>query len=141
MGKKNIWQAILIGAFVLAMATGVQAAKILKMATISPGSSAYLTMTTMATMINQAQGDLEITFLGHGSLMFTFNGKVIHVDPFSKVAEYSKLPKADMLLITHEHGDHLDLKAVEAVRTDKTVLVFNKNLWRQTERRYHHGKR
>ena len=58
--------------------------------------------------------------------MFTFNGKVIYVDPFSKLAEYSKLPKADMLLITHEHGDHLDLKAVEAVSTDKTVLVLTK---------------
>jgi len=58
--------------------------------------------------------------------MFTFDGKVIHVDPFSKLAEYSKLPKADMLLITHEHGDHLDLKTVEAVRTDKTVLVLTK---------------
>ncbi len=75
-------------------------------------------------ILKTSQGDLEITFIGHGSLMFTFNGKVIHVDPFSKLAEYSKLPKADMLLITHEHGDHLDLKAVEAVRTDKTVLVL-----------------
>jgi len=58
--------------------------------------------------------------------MFTFNGKVIHVDPFSKLAEYSKFPKADMLLITHEHRDHLDLKAMEAVRTDKTVLLLTK---------------
>jgi len=75
-------------------------------------------------ILKTSQGDIEITFIGHGSLMFTFNGKVIHVDPFSKLAEYSKLPKADMLLITHEHRDHLDLKAVEAVRTDKTVLVL-----------------
>ena len=53
-------------------------------------------------ILKTSQGDLEITFIGHGSLMFTLNGKVIHVDPFSKLAEYSKLPKADMLLITHE---------------------------------------
>jgi L-ascorbate metabolism protein UlaG (beta-lactamase superfamily) len=77
-------------------------------------------------ILKTSQGDLEITFIGHGSLMFTFNGKVIHVDPFSKLAEYSKLPKADMLLITHEHRDHLDLKAMEAVRTDKTVVVLTK---------------
>ena len=75
-------------------------------------------------ILKTSQGELSITFIGHGSLMFTFNGQVIHVDPFSKLAEYSKLPKADMLLITHEHRDHLDLKAVEAVRTDKTVLVL-----------------
>ena len=77
-------------------------------------------------ILKTSQGDLEITFIGHGSLMFTFNGKVIHVDPFSKLAEYSKFPKADMLLITHEHRDHLDLKAMEAVRTDKTVLLLTK---------------
>jgi L-ascorbate metabolism protein UlaG (beta-lactamase superfamily) len=77
-------------------------------------------------ILKTSRGDLEITFIGHGSLMFTFNGKVIHVDPFSKLAEYSKLPKADILLITHEHRDHLDLKAVAAVRTDQTVLVLTK---------------
>ncbi len=77
-------------------------------------------------ILKTSQGDLEITFIGHGSLMFIFNGKVIHVDPFSRLAEYSKLPEADILLITHEHRDHLDLKAVEAVRTDKTVVVLTK---------------
>jgi len=77
-------------------------------------------------ILKTSQGDLAITFIGHGSLMFTFNGKVIYVDPFAKLAEYSKLPKADILLITHEHRDHLDLKAVAAVRTDKTVVVLTK---------------
>ena len=48
-------------------------------------------------ILKTSQGDLSITFIGHGSLMFTFNGKVIHVDPFSKLAEFSKLLKADML--------------------------------------------
>ena len=56
--------------------------------------------------------NLEITFIGHGTLMFTFNGKVIHVDPFSKLADYSTLPKADIILVTHHHGDHFDLEAI-----------------------------
>jgi hypothetical protein len=54
-------------------------------------------------IIPTSGGDLKITFLGHGTLMFTYGGKVIHVDPYSKVADYSKLPKADLILITHEH--------------------------------------
>lgn len=77
------------------------------------------TMTTSA-------GDLKITFIGHGSLIFTFNGKVIHVDPFSPLADYSKLPKADIILITHEHLDHLDPKAIAMVRTKGTDLVLTK---------------
>lgn len=76
--------------------------------------------------ITTAAGDLKITFIGHGSLIFTFNGKVIHVDPFSPLADYSKLPKADIILITHEHIDHLDPKAIAMVRTKDTALVLTK---------------
>jgi L-ascorbate metabolism protein UlaG (beta-lactamase superfamily) len=74
--------------------------------------------------IKTSGGDLKITFLGHGTLMFTFGGKVIHVDPVSKEADYTKLPKADLVLITHQHGDHMDLKALDMVRTEKTQVVL-----------------
>ncbi len=71
-----------------------------------------------------AKGDLKITFIGHGTLMFTFSGKIIHVDPYSRVADYSSLPKADLILITHEHGDHLDTKALAAVQKTGTEIVL-----------------
>ena len=74
--------------------------------------------------IETSAGSLEITFIGHGTLMFTFGGKVIHIDPWSRLADYSKMPKADIVLLTHEHRDHLDLKALEQIRTEKSVLVL-----------------
>ena len=46
-----------------------------------------------ADIINTSAGELKITFIGHGTLMFAFGGKVIHVDPVSKEADYNKLPK------------------------------------------------
>ena len=70
-------------------------------------------------------GDLKITFIGHGTLMFQFAGKTIHVDPVSQETDYTKLPKADLIMVTHEHSDHLDLKAIETVRTAKTEMVLN----------------
>ena len=73
--------------------------------------------------IPTAAGDLQITFLGHGTLILTFQGKTIHVDPFGRVADYSKMPKADIVFITHEHGDHLDLDALQHIRTDATIIV------------------
>ena len=88
-------------------------------------SSTYAQDQFQSDIIKTSGGELSITFIGHGSLMFTFGGKVIHVDPYSKLADYSKLPKADILLITHEHGDHLDLPALEKVRTEKTTVVTN----------------
>ena len=75
--------------------------------------------------IPTSSGDLEITFIGHGTLMLGFGGKVIHVDPFGKLTDYEKLPDADLILITHEHGDHLDLGAIAAIRKSSTVIVAN----------------
>jgi len=75
-------------------------------------------------VIETSSGDLEITFLGHGSLMFSFGEKVIHIDPFSRVADYSMLPKADLILITHEHRDHLDTEALAGIRTNETDIVL-----------------
>lgn len=75
-----------------------------------------------ADTFKTASGDLTITFLGHGTLMFQWNGKVIHVDPWTAQADYSSLPKADLVLVTHEHRDHLDMGAIEAVRKPGTVF-------------------
>ena len=83
--------------------------------------------------IKTSAGDLKITFVGHGSLMFTFAGKIIHVDPYSKVADYTKLPKADIILLTHDHLDHLDLKALNPVRTPKTLVVLTQTCAKQVE--------
>lgn len=69
-------------------------------------------------------GDVTMTFVGHGTLIFTFNQMVIHIDPYGQVADYSQLPKADLILITHEHGDHLDLDALDDIRQPTTAVVL-----------------
>jgi L-ascorbate metabolism protein UlaG (beta-lactamase superfamily) len=84
-------------------------------------------------VISTSDGDVAITFIGHGSLMMKFNNKIIYVDPFGEVADYSQFPKADIVLITHEHGDHLDLKALKNVRTEKTVIVLTELCAAQVE--------
>jgi L-ascorbate metabolism protein UlaG (beta-lactamase superfamily) len=80
-----------------------------------------------------SSGDLKITFLGHGTLVLSFGGKIIHVDPYSSVADYTKQPKADLILITHEHQDHLDAKALGPIRTAKTIIVANPASAKQVE--------
>ncbi len=74
--------------------------------------------------VKTSAGDLEITFIGHASLMMTFAGKTIHVDPWSRLADYATLPKADLILLTHQHGDHMDPQALQALRTDSTILIL-----------------
>ena len=71
--------------------------------------------------------DLAITFIGHGTLMVRYGQTVIHVDPVSQYADYKKLPKADIVLVTHEHSDHLDDKAIETIRGASTIVVVSKS--------------
>jgi L-ascorbate metabolism protein UlaG (beta-lactamase superfamily) len=74
-------------------------------------------------VIQTSQGNLTIYFIGHATLIFDFDGKIIHVDPWSKIAEYSKLPKADLVLVTHHHFDHLDSTAIAIVSKNTTQYI------------------
>ncbi len=73
--------------------------------------------------VKTSAGDLKITFIGHASLMFQLGGSTIYVDPWGKLADYSTLPKATLVLVTHDHPDHLDPGAIKKVSTAKTVVV------------------
>ncbi len=75
-------------------------------------------------VITTSAGDLEITFIGHGSLMLQFGGATIHVDPYGRLADYGTLPRADVVLVTHDHQDHLDPAAIRQVRTADTTIIL-----------------
>jgi L-ascorbate metabolism protein UlaG (beta-lactamase superfamily) len=66
---------------------------------------------------------LRITFVGHASLIFEVGGKVIHIDPWTKQGDYTKFPKADLILVTHEHFDHLDSAAIAEISKSGTRIV------------------
>ena len=75
-------------------------------------------------VFNLAKGDLAVTFIGHGTLMMEYDGKIIHIDPVGRYADYGKMPKADLILITHQHGDHFDQQAINALKKENTELVL-----------------
>lgn len=57
--------------------------------------------------------------------MLRHGGRTVHIDPNSSVASYGSLPKADVILVTHEHRDSCDPAAIEAVRKKRTVILAN----------------
>jgi L-ascorbate metabolism protein UlaG (beta-lactamase superfamily) len=78
--------------------------------------------------INTSAGIVEMHYLGHGSLMFKVNYEfVIFIDPVSTFADFQFLPKADLILVTHEHGDHLDAKVIDSLKKPNTLLFLNQN--------------
>ena len=69
-------------------------------------------------------GNLKITFIGHASLMMEFHGKVIQIDPWTSEADYTRLPKADIILVTHHHADHFDSSAIRILTKKNTELLL-----------------
>jgi L-ascorbate metabolism protein UlaG (beta-lactamase superfamily) len=74
-------------------------------------------------VLKTSDGNLVITFFAHASLLMEYHGKLIYIDPVMQYADYTRLPKADLIVVTHQHGDHFDPKAIEALLKEGTVVV------------------
>ncbi|MBQ1968082.1 MAG: MBL fold metallo-hydrolase [Flavobacteriales bacterium] len=79
----------------------------------------------MKTTIETTQGHIEVNTLGHAGLLLVSGGKNIYADPYSEAADYAGMPKADVLLVTHDHYDHYDPEALRHILTPDTVIVSN----------------
>ena len=78
-----------------------------------------------------ASGNISVTFIGHGTLMIQLASITIHVDPVSSEVDYSNMPKADLLLLTHHHSDHMDEAAIDILKKDGTVIIGTKACGKQ----------
>jgi len=66
-------------------------------------------------------GPVKITPILHASFLMEAGGKVIYVDP-AKPAKFDGLPKADLILLTDIHGDHMDAASIASVSKPGTVI-------------------
>ena len=74
---------------------------------------------------------IKIEPLIHASIRITFDGKEIEIDPVGKmgdrITDYAQFPKADLILVTHEHYDHLDPAAIKTLSKADTIVIANPN--------------
>lgn len=72
---------------------------------------------------------LSIMMIRHGSIALNYKGFNIQIDPVSKLGDqeidYAAFPKADCILVTHEHHDHYDADAIARLSTEQTRVLLN----------------
>lgn len=76
--------------------------------------------------LGTANGDAVIHPLFHASFVMSWNGKVIYNDPDDDPAyqaTYQGLPKADLILVSHSHGDHFSAAKIDAVRGPNAIII------------------
>ena len=76
--------------------------------------------------ININGKSLRLRFFAHASIAIEYENRWIYVDPVMENADYSTLPKADVILVTHHHFDHFDMAAIEALQKEDTRLLLDK---------------
>lgn len=73
--------------------------------------------------IRTNQGPLLLTPIQHGSLVLSYQGKTLYVDPFSGGENYKKMKDPDLVLITDIHGDHLDKKTLGELNLEGATFI------------------
>lgn len=67
--------------------------------------------------------------LVHASIRIQYDGKEIQIDPVTKLGnktiDYASMPKADYLLVTHEHFDHFNKDAIKLLTGEQTRFITN----------------
>lgn len=80
-------------------------------------------------------GDLVIQPLYHASFVMSWNGKVIYCDPDDDPvyeSRYAGLPTGDLILVTHEHGDHYSVTKLANLRKAGGWIIVPPRLYNLT---------
>ena len=80
-----------------------------------------LSLGAVADDIPTSAGTVKMTPIQHASFMLEAGGKVIYVDPAQ--GSFDGRPKADLILITDIHGDHMAPKIVASLQKPGTVIL------------------
>jgi L-ascorbate metabolism protein UlaG (beta-lactamase superfamily) len=73
--------------------------------------------------ITTTNGDLVIQPINHASFVMSWNGRMIYNDPVCAASLYATFPKADLVLLSHHHGDHFSATTLSSVTNATTRII------------------
>ena len=79
----------------------------------------------MSNTFQTDEGEITVHPVSHASFVMETPKGVIYVDPVGGAEAYSDLPEPDLILITHEHGDHYEVDTLSALMGEGVHLVTN----------------
>lgn len=74
-------------------------------------------------------GDITIHPVGHASFVMETPVGTIYADPVGEAASYADFPRPDLILVTHEHGDHFNAETLAALAGENTKLITNPSVY------------
>jgi L-ascorbate metabolism protein UlaG (beta-lactamase superfamily) len=72
-----------------------------------------------------AGGSIAVHPIAHASFVMASPVGTIYCDPVGDPAAYSSFPKPDLILITHQHGDHYKPETLAAIVGENTQIIAN----------------
>ena len=73
--------------------------------------------------IETDNGQLTIQPIQHGTVVFSWNDNTVYVDPTGGSNAFEGLDSPDIILISHAHGDHMDIETLQALDTEGTAMI------------------
>jgi L-ascorbate metabolism protein UlaG (beta-lactamase superfamily) len=67
--------------------------------------------------------NIKIQWNGHDGFRLQSDNKIIYIDPFKLIQEYFNKKDADLILITHNHFDHLSINDIDNIINSNTRLI------------------
>lgn len=82
--------------------------------------------------LSTTNGDVVILPRYHATFVMQWNDLMIYNDPDAPTTLYTGLPRADLILVGHEHGDHFDATAINTVKKTNTVIITTQTVYNQS---------
>lgn len=76
-----------------------------------------------------ATGEVVVTPKSHASFVMQTPAGTMYVDPVGDPSIYSDMSAPDMILITHEHGDHFSAETLAAIMGEDTIMITNPGVY------------